>query len=174
MLSAASMYGATNQQPMVFQVITTLPRRNIKLERTEIEFYSFKESILASKEKISSPAGYANISTKEQTIVDLVRFYDSCGYYLSNRANVIKELLSENDTKEFKKVISNEKTTSVLQRLGYILEIVNYTNLSAIVLQELSHRNTQQIYLSPDSKVKTGNYNSKFKVIINNKIELEE
>ncbi len=67
LLTAASMYGATNQQPMCFQVITTKPRSTIELERGSIQFHVFKQCSMSVKEKISSPAGYSMISSKEQT-----------------------------------------------------------------------------------------------------------
>lgn len=173
LLSAAAIYGATHQQPMVFQVMTTSPRRSIKLERVNIEFHSFKECCLAAKEKISTPAGYANISIKEQTIVDLIRFYNVCGY-LSNCAGVIKELAQHCKNEAFTEVIQKESNNSVLQRLGYILYITEHQNLSDILEQELSKRNTQQIVLRPDLKNNTGIYNEKFKLIINDDIELDE
>lgn len=173
LLSAAAIYGATHQQPMVFQVITTSPRRIIRLERINIEFHSFKECSLAARERISSQAGYANISTKEQTIVDLIRFYNVCGY-LSNCAGVIKELALQCLEVAFMEVIQKESNNSVLQRLGYILEITEHQNFSSIIARELSKRHIQQIILRPDLKNKTGMYNEKFKLIINDEIELDE
>jgi predicted transcriptional regulator of viral defense system len=173
LLSAASIYGSTHQQPMVFQVITTHPSRNIKLERSCIEFHSFKECSLAAREQISSPTGYANISTKEQTMIDLVRFYNACGY-LSNCAGVIKDLAQECDDAAFKKVIQKESNNSVLQRLGYILELTEHNKLSILIANELSKRNIQQISLRPDLRDKAGTYNERFKLIINDEVELEE
>jgi predicted transcriptional regulator of viral defense system len=173
LLSSASIYGATEQQPMVYQVITNAQRRNIKLARSIIEFHSFKECEFAATDKISSPAGYAQISTKEQTMLDLIRFYNVCGY-LSNCANVIKELAKQCDEASFIKVVQNEKNNAVLQRLGFILEITDNKNLSTLLRQELSNRIIQQVYLRPDFQVKTGEYNEDFKIIINDEIELEE
>lgn len=173
LLSAAAIYGATHQQPMVFQVITTSPRRIINLERINIEFHSFKECSLAAQEQISSQAGYANISTKEQTIVDLIRFYSACGY-LGNCATVIKELAQQCRKKNFRDVIQKESNNSVLQRLGYILELIEHQNFSSIIAQELSKRHIQQIFLRSDLKKNTGIYNEKFKLIINDEIELDE
>lgn len=172
LLSSASIYGATNQQPMVFQVITKVQRRSIKLQRGIIEFHSFKECGFAAKDKISSPAGYAQISTKEQTIIDLIRFYNVCGY-LSNCANVIKELAKQCNESSFAKVVEHEKNNAVLQRLGHVLEITDNKNLSSLISKELGSRIIQQVYLRPDFQVVTGKYNENFKIIINDEIELE-
>ncbi len=48
LLSAASMYGATNQQPMSFQIITTKMRRSIALERGFIKFHGNCSPLLAA------------------------------------------------------------------------------------------------------------------------------
>lgn len=45
LLSAASLYGTTQQQPMTFQVLTDKPMRPIKLERGGIEFHCYKDCL---------------------------------------------------------------------------------------------------------------------------------
>ena len=173
LLSAASLYGATEQQPMVFQVITTHPVRTIKLPRTSIEFHVSNQCISALKTTISAPTGYVKISRKEQTIIDLIRYYDSSGY-LSNVASVIKILAQEIDTDLFKQAIEREKITRVLQRAGYILEFLKFSDLALIVQQELSKRHIEYILLSPNIH-RRAHYkkNDRWKIIINEKLELE-
>ena len=65
LLSAASLYGATHQQPMTFQVITDKHARSIELERGGIEFHCYKGCAETScTEQLTVPTGYAKISTK--------------------------------------------------------------------------------------------------------------
>ncbi|HAU0990325.1 TPA: type IV toxin-antitoxin system AbiEi family antitoxin domain-containing protein [Legionella pneumophila] len=173
LLSAASMYGATNQQPMTFQIITNKTRRSIELERGLIKFYVFNDCSLARKEQLTVPTGYVQISCKEQTVLDLVRFYKECGY-LSNVSAVIKDLAEMCDESIFENVIHLEKNNSVLQRLGFICEQVGYENLATLVEQEILTRSVQFIRLSPDSPLKEGNRNIRFKLIINDSLEIEE
>lgn len=173
LLTAAAFYGATQQQPMVFQVITDKKRRAIKLARGNIEFHLSKDFALAMKEQITSPAGYANISSKEQTIIDLVSFYKVSGF-LSNITMVIKELIDGCNKKLFKLAAKNEKNNSVLQRLGYLLELLDRDDYASLVEKELTQRKTQFVLLRPDFIGKNGLYNNRFKVIINDNIELEE
>lgn len=88
LLSAASYYGATNQQPMALQVITSKQLRPINQPRGSIEFHVRKDIAMASITQITVPTGWAAISTKEQTLVDLVKFYKLSGY-LSNVASSV-------------------------------------------------------------------------------------
>lgn len=172
LLSAASFYGATEQQPMIFQVITTKSIRPIKLQRTSIEFHVSNQCLSALKTTISAPTGYVKISRREQTVVDLVRYYDICGY-LSNVALVIKSLTEEIDKILFKQVIEREKINTVLQRTGYLLELIKLSDLALIVEQELSKRELEYVLLRPDFHIKSGNKNERWKLIINDSLEIE-
>ncbi len=151
LLSAASLYGATEQQPMTFQVITDQQMRPIKLERGGIEFHSYKECSSAGTEQITPPTGYAKISTKEQTLVDLVRFHTVCGY-LSNVVIIIRELSESCKPEALTHVVESEKMKSVLQRLGYVLELVGFPDLALIVEHELARRRVFETLLRPDFK----------------------
>jgi predicted transcriptional regulator of viral defense system len=91
LLSAVSLHGATQQQPMTFQVIVNKQMKNIELERGGIEFHYYKNLTLAQKEQITIPIEFVQISTEEQTLVGLIRFQSVCGY-MSNVAIVIRDL----------------------------------------------------------------------------------
>lgn len=172
LLSAASLYGATEQQPMVFQVITDKTTKKIELGRSEIEFYSFKECASCAKVQLTVPTGYVNISTKEQTIVDLVRFYKVSGY-LSNVALVIKSLSQECDPLLLAAVIKQEKNKTVLQRLGYILEFIGQAGLAMVIEKKLSKRKTEYIPLRPDCDNKEGEKVSRWKIVVNDPLDLQ-
>ncbi len=172
LLSAASLYGATEQQPMVFQVITEKMVKNMTLGRSEIEFHRFKDCLISSKAQLTVPTGYVNISTKEQTMVDLVRFYKASGY-LSNVALVIKSLSLECDSLLLAEVIKHEKNKTVLQRLGYILEFVEQPDLAKILGKELSVRKIEYISLRPDHHTQDGEKVSRWKIVVNDPLELE-
>lgn len=171
LLSAASLFGATEQQPMTFQVITNKTTKSIHLERTSIEFHTFKYCMLAQKTTISTPAGYVKISTREQTMLDLIRFYAVAGY-LSNVALVIKNLAQECDYEKLTAALAHEQTKSILQRLGYILEITHFRELAQLVEQELAKRKIEYVLLRPDFEKKTGKRNSRWKLILNDTLEI--
>ena len=173
LLSAASLYGATQQQPMTFQVITNKHMRPIKLERGGIEFHCYKDSSHGAFEQITVPTGYAKISTKEQTLVDLVRFHAVCGY-LNNVAAIVRDLGTQCKPEALAQIIKSEKTETVLQRLGYILELLKFSDLSEIVDQELKQRRVHDTLLRPDFHIKEGKRIIRWKLILNDTMEIDE
>lgn len=173
LLSAASLYGATEQQPMTFQVITDKQMKSLELERGSIEFHCYKDCSLASKEQITAPTGYTKISTKEQTLVDLVRFHPVCGY-LSNVAIIIRELSESCKPEALLHVIELERTKTVLQRLGYILELVGFSELAMAIEHELARRQVYETLLRPDFHIKEGKRVNRWKLILNDTLEIDE
>lgn len=172
LLSAAAMYGATEQQPMNLQVITTKATKDIKLPRGAIEFHISKECPKAQTISMKVYTGFVLVSSKEQTIIDLVKFYKSAGY-LNNVALVIKELAVEAKSIKLRKVAQNEKRTAVLQRIGYILQFVKATKLARSIALVLKNRKSEYILLKPDFCGKTGAKDKQWKLIINDTFELE-
>jgi predicted transcriptional regulator of viral defense system len=171
LLSAAALYGATEQQPMVFQVITNKVTKSIHLERGFIEFHVLKNCSLSTTSFITVSTGYVKVSSREQTIIDLVKFYKVSGY-LSTVALVIKTIAEEGDLSKLDIVIAQEKTNSVLQRLGYILENVGFPQLADIIDLELKKRSIQYVYLRPDFHKKEGFKDKRWKLVINDSLEL--
>ncbi len=171
LLSAAAFYGATEQQPMSLQVVTNVPMKAIVLERSSIEFHVSKNCTLAAKTSMNVATGYVNVSTREQTIVDLVKFYKVAGY-LSNATLVIKVLAQECDIDFFDQVIKNESNESALQRLGYVLEYMGLHKLAQVVENNLLQRKIEYVPLRPDYHVKEGQRSSRWKIIINDSLEV--
>lgn len=171
LLSAASLYGATEQQPMTFQVITDKQMKPLNLERGSIEFHCYKDCASAAKEQITAPTGYAKISTKEQTLVDLVRFHAVCGY-LSNVAAIVQELSESCNPEALIHVVKSEKMKTVLQRLGYILELVEFPELAMVIEQELARRQIYETLLRPDFHIRKGRRIKRWKLILNDTLEI--
>lgn len=182
LLSAASFYGATNQQPMRFQVITTKAIRPIKLNGMIIEFHTNKYCELAGIIAIPVPTGYVKISNKAQTMLDLVQFYQAVGY-LDNVGSIVKALANEPTIKTFaeeedlanelKKVIKNEHTNSVLQRLGYLFKFLRLNEFAQMIEDKLSKRRIEYILLKPESPHKTGQKIPRWKIILNDALDIE-
>ena len=173
LLSAASMYGATHQQPMNFQVITNKPTKAIVMDMVTVQFHFSKVCESANTLKNKVQTGYVKVSSKEQTIVDLIKYYSVCGY-LSNVAQVVKDLSLECSVDSFKKLIKEEQTEASLQRLGYIFEFLNLQILAQTVEKELKRRVTQMILLRPDMNKGESVKSTRWKLWINDVLELEE
>ena len=134
---------------MTLQVIVTKQLKTIALERSTIEFHQSKDCLKAAKSVLSVATGYVKVSPREQTIVDLVKFYKVSGY-LSNVALVIKTLALETDREKFSEIVKNESNEAALQRLGYLLDFMQLPDLATIVEQSLHHRSIEYVLLRPD------------------------
>ncbi len=178
LLSAVTWYGSAHQQPQLFQVITDKHTKNIIFDKITISFYSLAHRFASSRYK-SSDTGYGcfNLATVEQVCIDLVSFFEECGYW-NNVCTIIGDLAKECDTQELVGLIPYVKTAD-LQRLGYIFEFIAETRnekcykdpvLAQTIKQELGKRKTYYIPLSPSEPLEMVK-NTKWKLIINDIIE---
>lgn len=179
LLSSSSIYGVTQQQPQIFQVMCDTQVPYIELPRGLLQFHYSKYLSNSLVEEVKTPTSYAKVATKEQTALDLVKFYKVSGYF-GNVSTILKELALELDTKLFLKVLENEKSPSHLQRLGYILEILDFVELAKIVEDVLNARifeNGDQLSyrkLRPDLDNTEQIKSKRWKLIINDNIEIDE
>lgn len=75
-------------------------------------------------QSIKTPTGYMNVSTPEMTAIDLVHYAKSAGY-LNNVATVLSELQEKLNPIALMQLLKTENVElPYLQRLGYLLEIV--------------------------------------------------
>lgn len=121
-LSAAALYGASHQSPMVFQVVTTALLRNRTIGSGRIRFIRRGATERRSTEQRTVPTGRVTLSTVEVTVLDLVeapRF----GGGLSNVATVIGDLLADGLVDPAALVDeAREYPLAVAQRAGHLIE----------------------------------------------------
>lgn len=136
-----------------------------------IEFHTFKECSSAVTKEIAVTTGFVKIATREQTMIDLVHFYRFSGH-ISNVALVVGALAEESTVKNFTHVIKQEKTTALLQRLGYLLAYTSLPHLAKAIEKELAQRTIRYVPLVPDFHQQTGEKDSRWKLVINDYLEL--
>lgn len=92
LLSAAAIHGAAHQQPMVFQVVTSKPTREMRAGKVAIRFSmsSLVESLPVIEQQTET--GTMRVATPETCAFDLVRYPEAAGH-LSNAATVLAEPL---------------------------------------------------------------------------------
>lgn len=177
LLSAASMQGASHQQPQEFFVFTDLPAmRSINKNGIKINFISIvsfpKEETL---EKVKTEVGYLNISPAPQTILDLIYFEDRVGG-LSRASTVISELVENVSPSQFSNKLLARAKYSTLQRLGYLLEeVIDKKNIADGIYKFLrdSEIHLSKIPLDSSCKKEGFEVNKKWNLIINTTIELD-
>lgn len=173
LLSAAAFYGATQQQPMVFQVMVDHMRRPLKLPNDVVVSFHLQRHIYnAQIQEEQIPTGSVRFSTRSQTMVDLVRFYKQAGY-LNNVALIIRDLMEDVLPEDLEIVLPFAETT-VMQRLGYIFDALGESRLSSCVRKVLKReRKVVRTLLKPEAPQKTGVYNAKWQLVINDPLEID-
>jgi len=160
LLSAAAYHGAAHQQPQVFQVITAKQHEAIRCGKVHIKF--IKNNLLhkSATQKLTVPTGYLEISTPETTVMDLLNYYQQSGG-LNHIATVLTELIDVVDDEKLLELIKQSSICAWVQRLGYLLEIIESENkehkeqILRSLQQYIEEKKPQAIPLDPN-KIMTG------------------
>jgi len=171
LLTAASYWGSAHQSPQVFQVITNYDRRNILINRNKIVFYEKKnvETIPIAMRK--SVTGYFNISTPESTFFDLVYFNKQVGG-LENVGLILSELSEQMKTEALHKAINNYPNANI-QRGAYLMELLGLEKFCSILDKYLRKENIIYTYLNPSGSIERANKHKRWKLLINETLELD-
>jgi predicted transcriptional regulator of viral defense system len=177
LLNAAAFYGAAHQQPQEFTVVTTPPSlRSTQKKGTKINFNNRATILEQFTQQRKTPTGYLCISSPELTATDLIQFEKEIGG-INRAATVLNELSESCDFNKLTKEFFEYVPTPVIQRLGYLLECVleyqsQANNLySCVEKYDISFRKTP---LKNKKNIANCETNKKWKIIINEQIEIDE
>lgn len=177
LLNAAQLWGSAHQSPQTFTVIHSLPSIRNKLKKgVQINFINKSTIPIELIEKRNTETGTLNVSSPELTAADLVTFAFEVGSF-SRVATVLNELEEVLDFSKCKKTFFEYVSISTIQRLGYILEVeLEFEKISnKLYTNALKHNIAMQLIpLSRKNKIKERKINSKWKIIINAQIEIDE
>lgn len=177
LLSAAVFYGAAHQRPQEFSVVTTSGSLRSSIKKGVKINFSIKKEIaeeLIIKKKTKT--GYVNVSSPELTAVDLVLNERKVGG-LNRVATVLNELSGELNFKQLPELFFSQVSSPILQRLGYLLDVpLGNTMLSDELLYKMkkSGCNMRKTLLKNRNPVSNCIINKKWRIIINEQIEIEE
>lgn len=194
LLSAAQYYNAAHHRPQQYQVITDQKRRPINCGRVKIVFLTKKNIKNVPTQKFNTSQSIITISTPEATAMDLIIYAHRCGG-MDNVFSVLSDLIDKIDQKKLHKLVSGSKEIPWMQRLGYILDLLDAKGLSDILSKKVKQNATHTRELVPfgsnnkfsklvkkmDSLTLTYNKaiaksskDKKWKLIINKKLEPDE
>jgi predicted transcriptional regulator of viral defense system len=91
LLSAAAYHGASHQAPQVFQVMADGRVLDRAIERVRLRFYASEHTADTPIDKVTVHTGYMRVSSREATVVDLVREPRTSGG-ISNVATILTEI----------------------------------------------------------------------------------
>lgn len=170
LLSAAAIHGAAHQQPMVFQVMTSIPTRDVRAGKVAIQFsMSRKVEEMPVIEK-QTETGTMRVSTPETTALDLVH-YRASGGHLSNVATVLHELAEQIDAHALVGVAELVSPPDV-QRLGYVLDALGERELADPLAEWVKARKRHVVLLSP-GEPRRGEIDGRWRVRENFELEVD-
>lgn len=170
--SAAKFHGASHQQAQRDYVMTTIPSLpNINKSTIDIRFLTTvnwsTKNILDKK----SDAGIFKISSPALTAVDLIHYQTKLGGF-NRMFAILEELAEEINENDLAELLTWYPHKSTLQRLGFILELVEVDQtLIKLLLEHLEKSKYYPVLLSPRSLEKPGAVNNNWKVDVNIKLE---
>lgn len=124
LLSAAALHGAAHQQPQRLQVVTEHRVQPTSVEAGRIAWVTKKTAPATPVEKRRVATGYLLVSTPEATACDLVQYVSRSGG-LGNVATVLVDLAPRLDPAALAKAADAAAGVAVIQRLGYLLELLS-------------------------------------------------
>lgn len=168
-LNAAARHGAAHHAVQVFQVAANRLVRNREFGRSRLEFFArnYVGAIEPSKELKRSTG--MNIAPPGTTMLMLAADPQICGG-MGNVATVIVELAEENQ--DFSRSLVRDAEyfpSSALQRVGWLLD--RFGEGAPEELEFLRPSAMSQISLLVPSGSRTGELDSKWKIVVNEEVE---
>jgi predicted transcriptional regulator of viral defense system len=174
LLAASAHWGASHQASMSYQILSSSAIRDTKFSKGRLEFIHRKDFPCSGYIREPGVGGYLLVSTPELTSVDLIRYYKRCGF-LSNVATVLDDLVEKWDGRKASKIFNQPfVSTTSLQRLGYILDVVlGHTTEAKYVEKAILARRPVAVYLDPSdsSKISESVLNPKWSILVNCDVE---
>lgn len=176
LLDAAAFYAAAHQRPQVFTVITELPSmRTTEKKGIKMKFIIKKNiptSLLVQKK---TKSGYVFVSSPELTALDLIIYEKEIGG-MNRAATVLNDLAEELNFRDIAISLFDNTPIPAIQRLGYLLEALHFTELADDLLCKVNEVGI--LFRKTPLKAGKGSegcdYNAKWKIIINEEIEIDE
>ena len=177
LLSAAEMFGAAHQKPMVTQVMTELPCFSYSKKKNDSVDWQFRSRVPSQFVlRRNGENGQVAYSNAELTAVDLVRYSHSAGGF-SSVATVLAELREATDFNGAGQGVFKTADLADVQRLGYIYDaILGDGAQSETIHDELFSlcRDLKPVVLNPRLPSDGAEISRRWKVKVNQKIEVDE
>ena len=170
LLSAAMYCGAAHQQPQVFQVMVPSARKDLKIGNVRVAFHTNKYLEQCSLRKFNTPRSVLLVSSPEATAFDLIS-YPGASAGFSNILTVLEELVESMDLDEFKKVLAIKRELPILQRLGYLFDLLEKDIYADEVEKYLKKQQVERALLDPRNPSREGEVIQRWKLLINEHIE---
>lgn len=176
LLDAAAFYAAAHQRPQVFTVITRFPSiRTTEKKGIKVRFIIKKNIPMSLLVQKKTKSGYVFVSSPELTALDLILYEKEIGG-INRAATVLNELAEELNFRDVDISIFDNTPVPTIQRLGYLLETLDFTELADNLLHKVNEAGItfRRTLLKAGKDNEDSDYNAKWKIIINEEIEIDE
>lgn len=172
LLTAAAQHGASHQQPQEFQVITDRSVPLLTAGRTRVRFFASKFVTNAATVDVKTPTGKMHVATPETTAVDLVRFARAAGQ-LGNVATILAQLSSSMEPKRLLAAVRLVQNVPNARRLGYLLDLVHAKSVAEPIRAWVERQSTRAVPLQSGRPTRGATENRRWRVLINQSIEVD-
>lgn len=179
LLSAAALQGAAHQAPMEFFIITNSRiLRDKQKGDVKINFVTKKNIPSQYLKQVMVNSGYVIVSCPELTAFDLIIYEKNIGG-INRAATVLYELAESMDFENVGLDFLKSLNVSVIQRLGYLLDLLAFDKLASDLFQKsknagVKFRKYPLSVLSEKKNYADYQINEKWKIIINEDIDIDE
>ncbi len=164
-LSAGEFYGAAHQRPQAFQVVTEHSRSGIVCGSVKVDFIKRNNASMMPSRDFKTSRGYLKVSTPEVTAFDVVGYPHHAGG-LDNVVTVLAELAESLDAGQLS-AIAWLSPVSWAQRLGYLLEFIDETELVEGLASYVAERKPVPALLSPSRSSHGVRQNKRWRLLPN-------
>lgn len=171
LLSAAAYHGASHHAPMVFQVVVPKSRRGFECGGVRVEFVARRDMETTSIVERNTATGILRIASPAATAFELVGYPERAGY-LDNVATILSELAETIDHPSLEKE-ALRAPTAWIQRLGYLLSLVEQDALAASLANVLQERKPFTVPLAPWLDMVGATRDPRWNVAINTMVEAD-
>lgn len=177
LLNAAAFYGASHQQPQELTIITDKGNyRDKHKNEVKINFVGKKSIPSDYIQQKTTKTGYIKISGPELTAMDLIFYQYEIGG-LSRAGTVLNELAEELDFNRVDNDFFTYFPSTTVQRLGYILdEVLEYKEIAQVLCDKAIQAGVsfRKSLLKPENDTEQAPYNKRWRLVINEEIEIDE
>lgn len=173
LLSAAALHGAAHQQAREFQVITDRALRPAIAGRTQLRFFYKRHQAQTPTVALKVETGTMLVSSPEATAFDLARYPLAAGG-LGNIVSVLAELAEKIDPERLLKAAEAEAELAAVQRCGLLLELAGAGDKVDQLANWIADRKPRTIPLRADRDAKGAVKSQRWRLLLNENIEVEE
>ena len=172
LLSAAALHGAAHQQPQEFQVMTSGQLRPLVAGRVRLRFFRKLHLERTPTVEIKTETGSMRVATPEATALDLFRYLEGAGH-LGHVVTVLEELAERLDAERLLQVARTDGELANAQRLGYVLEQLGAGETASELAGWIAKSRCRYVPLRSDRGVRSAKKDSRWRILVNEKVETE-